>query len=999
MLNRRMLVGGGMLAGAIGIALAAPVAPPTTQPNSGAALMTSKSPDLTPEQAQFFETKIRPILTDRCYKCHSVEQAKARGGLTLDTRDGWQKGGENGPAIVPGDPENSRLIKAISYKDPDLQMPPKGEKLEDKQIADLTEWIKMGAPDTRSGAPGAGKLTGLNDKARAHWAYQPVKDPQVPEVKEVAWVHNPVDNFILAKLETNSIKPSKPALRPALIRRAYYDLIGLPPTPKEVETFVNDRSPNAFEKVVDHLLASPRYGERWARYWLDSARYSDTTGSDQVRRDDYRYAFAWTYRDYVINSFNDDKPYDEFLKEQLAADLLPTATEHPETLAALGFITVGKRFANVNDTIDERIDTVSKSMLGMTVSCARCHDHKFDPIPQADYYSLHGVFSSIVEPEDKPLIGRQPNGTALADFKHRLAELEQKNRTLYYDLIEAKGVEFRQKAGLYVLAQLYNRGGRGGPMFQDRIKIIADNKLDRDIFGALRLNQEDQAVFAPLLWFYQTPTESFDQDVPRVLARIAAGANARIGLNKLVVDAFKDVSPSSIHNVTDVAKIYTKLFSSINDKCLAYIKANRQATSDQVGGFDPALMQLANIPAPVEPAPRITTEHLREMIPRLPAVNNAYNRFLFSAINELELTHPGAPARAMVVQDSPNPHNSPIFIRGEAGNKGNLVPREFLEILSPKDRQPFKIGSGRLELAQDIANKNNPLTARVMINRIWMHHFGDGFVRTPDDLGVQSEPPSHPELIDYLATRFMESGWSIKQMHKMIMLSNTYQQSSDTNVEYTKKDPENRLLWRANLRRLDFEAIRDTLLMFTGHLDPTVGGKPVNLTEEPYSFRRSIYGYIDRGALPELMGQFDFSDPDRPNSHRTSTIVPQQALFFMNSPMAADVARKVTTRPEFLAARDDNARVKAIYEVIFQREPKGVEVRYAAEFYNAHAGMRMPTNNAAAQKRPDRVYQKPKNEAKKAIENEGEMVDRHALNIWEQYAQALLFTNEIAYVN
>jgi cytochrome c553 len=992
MRNLTLLVGT-CLTAAAGFALGAAV--PTTQPNTA---IVTNAPALTPEQTQFFETKVRPILTDRCYKCHSIEQAKTKGGLTLDTRDGWMKGGENGAVIVPGNSDESKLIKAIKYEDPDLQMPPKGEKLSDQEIASLSEWIKMGAPDPRISNSG-GKLTGLNDKARAHWAYQPVQDPPVPDVKDKAWVRTPVDNFILAKLEAENIKPSHPAPRATLIRRAYYDLLGLPPTPREVETFVNDRSANAFEKVVDHLLESPHYGERWARFWLDSARYADTTGSDQVRRDDYRYAYAWTYRDYVIKSLNDDKPYDEFLKEQIAADLLPDASKHPESLAALGFLTVGKRFANVNDTIDERIDTLSKATLGLTVSCARCHDHKFDPIPQADYYSLHGVFSSIMEPEDKPLIGTKPAGTAYADYKHRLNELEQKNRALYFELIQQKSTEFREKADAYILAQLLGRRNRTPEALKERNKLIADYKLDRDVFGALRFNQEDRTVFAPLLWFFDVPPDEFSQQAPRVLERIANGGNANFRLNKRVMEAFASVSPNSLNSLRDVTRVYGKLFSEINDRALAYLKANRTATSDgPISGFDQDLIELANIPAPVEPAPRITTEHLREMIPKLPAVNNAYNRFVFSAINELELTHPGAPARAMVVQDLPRPHDDPIFIRGEAGNRGKIVPREFLEILSPKDRQPFKIGSGRLELAQDIANKDNPLTARVMINRIWMHHFGEGFVRTPDDLGVQSEPPSHPELLDYLASRFIEEGWSIKKMHKLIMLSDAYQQSSDTNNLYSQKDPENRLLWRANLRRLDFEAIRDTLLMFTGHLDPTIGGKPVNLTEEPYSFRRSIYGYIDRGALPELMGQFDFSDPDRANSRRTSTIVPQQALFFMNSPMSADVARKVCSRPEFQNAPNDEARVKALYEVLFQRPPRGAEVRYAMEFFYAHSGQRSGMRAAPAP-RPQRVYQRPKNEAKRAIENEGEMVERRPLNLWEQYAQALLFTNEIAYVN
>jgi hypothetical protein len=355
----------------------------------------------------------------------------------------------------------------------------------------------------------------------------------------------------------------------------------------------------------------------------------------------------------------------------------------------------------------------------------------------------------------------------------------------------------------------------------------------------------------------------------------------------------------------------------------------------------------------------------------------------------------------------PTPHNSPIFIRGEAQNRGPVVPRQFLEIIAGKNRQPYTHGSGRMELAQDIASKRNPLTARVAMNRMWMHHFGEGFVRTLDDMGVQSEPPSHPELLDFLSMRFMDNGWSMKQMHRMIMLSNTYQQSSETKPAYANKDPDNRLLWRANLRRLDFEAIRDSMLQFTGKIDLSIGGKPVNLTDEPYSNRRSVYGYIDRGDVPELMQQFDFSDPDMANSRRTTTIVPQQALFFMNSPMCVDVVRKVTTRPEFKAAQNDADRVKAIYEVLFQRAPRADEVKLALEFIQDEEddGPSLLPSGQKPDQATKQAMQKAKAKAggkgngRKAIQNVGDVVERRPLTTWELFAQSLLFTNEIAYVN
>ncbi|MEZ0264337.1 MAG: DUF1553 domain-containing protein [Phycisphaerae bacterium] len=977
---------------------------------------------LSPAENAFFETKVRPILVANCYSCHSIEEKKAKGNLTLDTREGTLKGGKHGAIIAPGHPEASPLIKAISYADKDMQMPPDGDKLSDKDIATLTEWVKMGAPDPRVSSAGS-KLTGLTDTARSHWAFQPIKNPEVPAVQNKAWVKTPVDSFILAKLEANGMKPNPPAAKETLLRRATYDLTGLPPTPEEVQAFKNDNSPNAFEKVVDRLLASPRYGERWGRFWLDSARYSDTSGQENNNlRTDYRYSHAWTYRDYVIKSFNDDKPYDQFLKEQIAADQLPTAKEKPETLAALGFITVGKRFANANDTIDERIDSLTKSTMALTVACARCHDHKFDPVPTADYYSLHGVFASLVEPTEKPLIGEAPKGKEYDEYLKKLAMLEAKNKEMYFEVVRSQGHEFRKKAQWYLLSNMYGRKATDPAAINERVKVIQEHKLERDLQQYIRIGgRYSDGVWAPLVKFSQLPKDDFAAKAGDVLGEIKSGKMQRRPINPMVVAAFKDVKPGDLKSMNDVFELYGKLFAGLEDKAQAYWRANKDATTEDVKitGYDEALVELLNIPARIHPAHELDTERLKEVVATLPQQNNRlYQTFLFNNINELELTNPGSPARAMVVQDGVV-KNSPIFIRGEAQNRGPIVPRQFLSIVAGKDRKPFKQGAGRLELAQAIASKDNPLTARVAVNRIWMRHIGEGFVRTVDDIGVQSEAPSHAELVDYLATRFMTDGWAFKKMHKLIMLSSAYQQSSDTNAAYAVSDPDNRLLWRANLRRLDFEAVRDTMLQFTGKIDLTVGGKPVNLTDEPYSNRRSVYGYIDRGSVPELMEQFDFSDPDMTNTKRTSTIVPQQALFFMNSAMSADVARKVVSRPEFVNAKDDYAKVRAIYQVIFQRAPRPEEVKMAADFYNAKvttdkakgvdplasatgskaevAGREIAKKRAIAKK--DDVMSAGKRNAKAGIKNDGEMVTRKPLSVWEQYTQALLFSNEIAYVN
>lgn len=981
-----------------------------------------KETPLSKTQISFFETKVRPILVKNCYECHSAEARKSKGGLVLDTREGWQKGGEDGKVIVPGNPDKSMLIKAIRYTDDDLQMPP-DEKMRPEDIAVLTQWVRMGAPDPRTTA--GSKLTGLNDKARAHWSYKPLKSPSVPRVKDTTWIKSPIDAFVLSKLEAQDMHPSEPATREALIRRATYDLIGLPPTPEEVEAFKQDTSPEAFEKVVNRLLASPHFGERWGRYWLDTARYSDTTGNDK-NRGEYRLPYAWTYRDYVIQSFNADRPYDLFLKEQLAADLMPVSARDPSRLAALGFLTVGKRFQNPNDTIDERIDAVGKGMLGLTVACARCHDHKFDPISQADYYSLHGIFNSTEEPTEKPLIVRPgTNDEEYKDFEKQLAELEAKDRDRYYEIVGEKATEFRKDAAAYLMVGVIGRRDRADEI-NLRNKIIADHKLDRDIYQQYsnRYIRGNPQVFGPLIELARVEPNDFAGEVRQVLKQAASGMFRRKPLNAVVAKALAGLAPESIHSLQDVADVYGKLFADISPQAEEYFKACKAASKPgPIRGYDPAMVELFDLPAKVEIAADLTTDRLTDIAPTLPVINQqAFNKLNLAQVNELLLTHPGSPARAMVVEDSAKPRNSPIFIRGEALNRGPVVPRQFLEILSGPNRRPFTKGSGRLELAEAIASKSNPLTARVMVNRIWMHLFGQGFVRTPDDLGVQCEDPSHPELLDYLSRQFMNNGWSVKQEIRSIMLSSTYQQSCETNPAYAAKDSENRLLWRANLRRLDFESMRDSLLMFTGKLDATIGGKPVNLTDEPYSNRRSVYGYIDRGTLPELLSQFDFADPDMANSHRTSTIVPQQALFFMNSPMSVDVARKVTSRPEFLEAGDAAGRVVAIYSVLFQRAPSDEEIAAAMDFIDAASEEdRAPL--ASKKLTPQQQKQAKIAEARAAKQQEaleaalrrkpqgraamrgpirnydGTVVERRPLTPWEQYAQALLFTNEIAYEN
>jgi cytochrome c553 len=788
----------------------------------------SPSAELTPAQTQFFETKVRPVLANSCYKCHSETAEKVKAGLYLDTRDGVLTGGDSGPSIVPGNPDKSLLIKAIRYTEADLKMPPKGKKLSDAEIADLTAWVKMGAPDPRMAKVSTNNWA---NAAKKHWAWQPVKKTEPPEVKDPAWVKSPIDNFILAKLDEKDLKPNGPADKRTLIRRATFDLIGLPPTPEEVDSFVKDESPQAFEKVVDRLLASPHYGERWGRHWLDVARYSDTKGQVKKNREDERFPFAWSYRDYVIRSFNEDKPYTAFVIEQIAADKLPATAKNPANLAALGFLTLGERFQGMqNDVINDRIDVVTKGFQALTVTCARCHDHKFDPIPTRDYYSLHGIFASCAEPSVEPVISKITPGGDYADYYKKRMALEQEKTNL-----EAKFREVRRSKNRQNLREL-----------------------------------------------------------------------------------------------------------------------QRETKQNQV------------------------------------------------AVVRLEMTHPGAPERAMVLDDLPKPHNSPVFIRGDAGNKGQIVPRRFPEILSGAFRPAFTNGSGRLQMAYAIANPANPVTARVLVNRVWLHHFGEGFVPTPDDFGTMSESPSHPELLDYLASRFMEEGWSIKKLHRWIMLSSVYQESSENNPRFAIIDPANRLLWRANVRRLEFEALRDSLLAVGGSIDLTLYGRPLDLSKEPYSTRRTIYGRIDRSDIADVLVNFDFATPDLPTGRRHETTVPQQALFLMNSPLVVEQAKKLVALPQFGKFDTDDQRISFLYERIFQRLPHPEELQLGSEFVNEK-----PAEEKISEEKPlaKTIAFEPakgkKNQGKKGKNQQtaANFRQRKPLKIWEEYAHALLQSNEASFVN
>jgi hypothetical protein len=1026
----------------------------------------------TKEGLEFFEKNVRPILSDRCYECHSANKNSSKGGLILDSHDGAYKGGDEGPAVVPGNLEKSLLIKAVRYTDPEFSMPPKktGGKLPDDKIAILEEWVKMGAPMPVGGAV---KLTGLTGKAREHWAFQPVTKPTVPEVKNRAWVKTPIDAFVLAKLEAKGLQPNPAASPESFLRRVSYDLIGLPPTSEQVDTFekavqaaqvadtmaLRSGKPAVaveavYAKQVDGLLASPHYGERWARHWLDTARYSDTRGLQVDQGDslfkDYRFAYAWTYRDYVINAMNEDKPYNNFIVEQLAADRIPGISPDDPRLAALGFLTVGKRFDDPNDIIDERIDTTTKAFLGLTVSCARCHDHKFDPIPIKDYYSLHGIFASTVEPLHLPTIAATSKSAAAArtDFTKRLGQLQDEQVGGFFRYMRETRARYdKEMAGRLMIASV-RRGSSEAGEYSDRYKIDLQSDVD---FAAMRI-QKDSPITGPFYAVAQVPVVYFAERAPIAIKEALADTDHPV--NPIIAAALRDLKPKTLH---DVAAAYQKAYNENKAAILAHL-AVLAKPGDGWKKTSPAIAEMTGYPWAIPSYDEVfdnedmislfSTRKFCADWQNRPIYGGIGNRapvayFRHTRINELRLSHPGAPGEAMVVQDSEAPKDSYVFKRGDKNNKGDIAPRQFLDILSKGERRPYVDGSGRYEFAQSIATKDNPMTARVAVNRTWMKHFIEGFVLTADDLGNMSEKPSHPELLDYLATDFMENGWTMKRLHRMIVMSNVYRLDSDPTanplvvkkgpIDPLKVDAGNRLLWRGNLRRLDFESIRDSMILLTGKLNPSVGGQPANITDEPFSYRRSLYGYVDRSRLSDTLSQFDYGDPDQANSKRNSTIVPQQALYFMNNALSVEVARAVSSRKDVVNAMSEDQRIVAMFRCMFQRRPSTAEIRVAQEFLAkakmtvATANLRPSTKAAVAGTKPGAkatapvarttapaakgmTVKAPDGEesmmtavtgggAESVMQNVGEAIARTPMTPTELLVQALLLSNEFVYVN
>jgi len=842
------------------------------------------------EGLEFFEKKIRPALTENCYACHSEKSKRPQGGLLLDSIEAMLKGGASGqPAIVPGDPEKSLLIKAIRHTDAKLQMP-MGGKLADQVIKDFEAWVKMGAPAPRASAPtAASNYPAYNfDEARRFWSFQPLKDHQPPKVKNVAWVKSPIDRFILAKLEEKGLKPVTDADKRALIRRATFDLTGLPPTPDEVEAFLKDASPNAFEKVVDRLLGSQAYGEKWGRHWLDVVRYADTAGDNS----DYPVIAAYRYRNYVIESFNKDKPYDQFIREQIAGDILakqvgPRAeskasdeapekveddVENPgakktragqiensrqEKIIATGYLAISRRFGSrnkeMNLTIDDTIDNLGKAFLGLSVSCARCHDHKFDPIPQRDYYALYGVFNSI-------------------RYSFPGAEI------------------YPHSAEMVALV-----GGKEAENFYRRQKELSD----------------------------------IDDAIERLKGERGAAARNK----KMKEEA--------------AAKAETPAAASKEAKPPEAKRDNETGAEEKNG----AQKQNESLPADFDRD--LANNQKAQTSKRMPDEVEAEWTRVHSRQSELHARYVNVPRAYAVIEGEPA--NARIHRKGDPKSLGDEVPRGFLTILGGGQVPNDHHGSGREFLANWIADATNPLTARVMVNRIWEYHFGKGIVQTPNDFGARGRPPTHPELLDWLASRFIEGGWSIKKMHRMIMLSHAYRiggesapramaSGSSLIAANSAIDVNNDYFWRFNRRRLEAEEIRDSVLVVSGALDRTMGGEHPFPPEPTWRFsqhvqffavydtnRRSVYVMQQRLKKHPFFEVFDGADSNATTDGRAQSVTPVQALFLMNSPFMHEQSDRFAVRVgmAYDTLRD---RLDYAFRLAYGRPPRLEEIREAQNY-------------------------------------------------------------------
>jgi hypothetical protein len=776
--------------------------------------LLTAAPDQSADSA-FFEAKIRPVLVSKCYSCHSTKLPTLKGDFALDSKSGLLKGGATGIAIVPGKPGESRLLTAIRYADTDLQMPPSG-KLPDAVIADFEQWIAAGAYDPRIeliAQAGPAAPQGMSVEAgRKWWAFQPLKVNPIPPTTGAA--NSAIDAFVLSKLEQQGLSPSREADPRTLVRRVYVDLLGFKPTYEEIEAFVADSSPLAYENLIDRLQASPHYGERWGRHWMDVARYGEDNPTGEATNP--AYPFAWRYRDWIIEAINQDVPYDRFVKLQLAADLIPGTPR--ADLRALGYLGAAPVYHKdlrlseqvvggfLTDDWDERIDATTRGLLAMTVACSRCHDHKFDPIPTADYYGLMGVFASTMRAE-LPLFEIEPQ------VEMRFAWLQNR---------------------LFDLAYSVNLLTNEASTVLDSASRVAAWKAEIEALKqeSLTLQEKYPQLVARLERFWTPPGQRRQAD-----------------------DAANDGS-------------------------------RRRRSSASIEPFTNAVFEAAQY------------------------LDGSDPQFTF-------IHYKTGESRDM-----------PVLKAGNLASPGDIVPRHFPTVLAKSDPN-FQQGSGRLELAERIFSDAAPLAARVIVNRVWAWHMGKPLVGTPSDFGVQGEKPTHPELLDDLAARFIEHGWSLKWLHREIMTSATYRQSSHPRADGSKLDVANLLLWRMNPRRLDIEAYRDTLLRISGRLNDRMYG-PSEDFQSTRNVRRTVYSRVSRGRQNSLLKNYDFPDAMQSSGSRDLTVTPLQQLFVMNSEFMHEAAAELATTASSEA--ENIAQLRTLFRRALGRDPNSRELKMAVDF-------------------------------------------------------------------
>ncbi len=817
----------------------------------------------TPEQVQFFEREVRPLLAAECYQCHGEKKQKAN--LRVDSRAGLLAGGESGPVLAPGQPEQSRIVDAVRYQNPDLQMPPKG-KLSEKQIAVLVEWVKLGAPWPNGEAVPVKPLRdafAITDADRKFWSFRPVRRPTPPGVTDSSHVASPIDAFIRARLEAQGLRPGGPADSRELIRRVYFDLIGLPPTPEEVAAFAADRSPAAYEQLIDRLLESPRYGERWSRHWLDLVRYAQTNGYER----DGEKPNAWRYRDYVIRAFNADKPYDRFVKEQLAGDELADATF--DSIIATGYYRLGvwddepdDKHAALYEELDDVVRTTGDTFLGLTIGCARCHDHKFDPVAQDDYYQMLAFFRNVAPygHGDSPT---HWSPAADAIFTP-LAEPAQ------VAAWQARQADIQAQVGKIEGALAAIRNAVGEKLFQSRVAAL-EEPLRQALATAAEQRTPEQQQLASEAMKQATPNE---KDVENALDPAARAETQKMaGESKKLLESLRQPPFEMALSVREPAAAPQKTYVFVRGNPSLKGKEVEPRFLTVLGGAAPALHRAANEP------------------------ESGYRTAL----------------RQLGVQNT---------------------------------------SGRRLAFAEWLVRNDNPLTPRVIVNRIWQHHFGRGLVATPSDFGHTGSPPSHPDLLDWLTAEFIDGGWRMKRMHKLILLSHTWRQSSrGQDPAAAALDPGNLLLWRQNLRRLEAEAIRDTVLSVSGQLNLAMEGQGVfpelppevlatqsrpgsgwgtsNAAEQS---RRSVYLFIKRTLGIPLMESFDLPSPDKPEPVRATTTVAPQALILLNSQFIDRSATACAERLIREAGGDAARQIHRGWQLAFGREPTAGELETSLDY-------------------------------------------------------------------